>query len=113
MAVLVCVTLSPHAARLLCTLLPQILDTTSLYLNNCVLGISLFNFGLFAFAHGIISCGRRKAAEVVFLRCVLSPLCCLLTMLALGLRGDALKVMVMQGALPQAVSSFVVFKARR
>ena len=26
---------------------PQILDTTSLYLNNCVLGISLFNFGTF------------------------------------------------------------------
>jgi hypothetical protein len=124
----------------------QILDMTSMYLNNCVLGISLFNFGarlcvllscgkqaqlvaliahrcrsrarlraprragLFAYVHGIISCGYRRAAEVVVLRSIVSPVCCLCVMLIFGLRGDALKIMVMQGALPQAVSSFVVFK---
>ena len=66
--------------------------------------------GLFAYVHGIVSCGYRRAAEVVVLRSVVSPICCLLVMLMFGMRGDALKIMVMQGALPQAVSSFVVFK---
>jgi hypothetical protein len=60
--------------------------------------------------HGVVSCGYRRAAEVVALRSVLSPLCCLCTMLAFGLRGEPLRIMVLQGALPQAVSSFVVFK---
>jgi len=90
--------------------LPYILDTTSLYLQNCVLGISLFNFGLFAFCHGIISCGYQRAAVIVLMRCVVSPLCCLLVMLVFRLKGDVLKIMILQGALPQAVSSFVVFK---
>jgi hypothetical protein len=98
-----------HACGCLCAD-AQILDMTSLYLNNCVLGISLFNFGLFAYTHGIISCGYRRAAEVVFLRSVVSPICCLCVMLMFGLRGEPLKIMTMQGALPQAVSSFVVFK---
>ena len=93
--------------------LPFILDTTSLYLNNCVLGISLFDFGLFAYCHGIVSCGRRRAFEAVLLRCVASPLCCLAVMAMFGLRGDTMRVMVLQGALPQAVSSFVVFKEFR
>ncbi len=109
--------------------LPYILDTTSMYMNNCVLGISLFNFGLFAAVHGIISCGYKRAAVrdgsayrlrsvlncmrpqgVMLLRCVISPICCLLVMLMFGMRGDVLKIMILQGALPQAVSSFVVFK---
>jgi hypothetical protein len=52
--------------------------------------------------HGIVSCGRRRAVEVVALRSVLSPVCCLCVMLIFGLRGEELKIMVMQGALPQA-----------
>lgn len=35
---------------------PQILDMTSLYLNNCVLGVSLFNFG----ARPEMMGGRKK-----------------------------------------------------
>ena len=66
--------------------------------------------GLFAFVHGIISCGYRRAVETVLLRYVLSPVCCLLVGLMFGFRGDNIKVFTMQGALPQAVSSFVVFK---
>ena len=39
----------------------QIIDSVSLYLNNCVLGVSLFNFGLFCHMNGIISCSRMEA----------------------------------------------------
>lgn len=60
--------------------------------------------------HGIISCGNRRAAEAVLLRSVLSPVCCLLTGLLFRLKDDVLKIFTLQGALPQAVSSFVVFK---
>ena len=66
--------------------------------------------GLFAFVHGIISCGNRRAAEAVLLRSVVSPVCCLLVALVFGFKGETLKIFIMQGALPQAVSSFVVFK---
>ena len=93
--------------------LPYILDVTTLYLQNCVLGISLFNFGLFAYVHGIVSVPPRRALEVVLYRSVLSPVCCALTMLAFGFTGPSLKIMIMQGALPQAVSSFVIFKEFR
>ena len=65
---------------------------------------------MFAYVHGIISCGNRRAAETVLLRSVLSPVCCLLVALMFGFKGEVRKIFIMQGALPQAVSSFVVFK---
>lgn len=90
--------------------LPYILDATSLYLNNCVLGVSLFNFGLFSYLNGVVSCTPKEAVAVVVGRFLISPAINLPIMYAFGMKGETLKIMVMQAALPQAVSSFVVFK---
>jgi auxin efflux carrier family protein len=75
------------------------------------LGISLFNFGLFTYVNGMLSCGWRKLAQILFLRFVASPLCCLSVLLMFGnFSKDLMKLLVLSAAMPQALSSFVVFK---
>ena len=83
------------------------------YLGSCVLGVALFNFGLFSHMHGVVSCGRAEMAGALLARFVLPPALNLPLMYAVGLRGDALKIMVMQAALPQAIAAFVMFKEFR
>ena len=90
--------------------LPFIIDQTALYLHNCVLGVSLFNFGLFAQVNGMMPCGVRKTILIQFVRSVVCPLATLLVLLLFRFRGSELKLLVISAALPQALSSFVVFK---
>ena len=91
--------------------LHQIVDQTFLYLQNCVLGISLFNFGLFAHVNGMISCGWRKLGEILLLRFVASPFLCLAVLMMFGnFPRDDMRLLVLSAAMPQALSSFVVFK---
>lgn len=66
--------------------LPYIIDQTSLYLNNCVLGVSLFNFGLFAHLNGVVSCEPAEAGLVLLGRFVLSPLMNIPVMYFFGMR---------------------------
>lgn len=81
---------------------------------GCVLlqlGISLFNFGLFTHVNGMLSCGWLKLAQILLLRFVLSPLCCLAVLLMYGnFPREEMKLLVLSAAMPQALSSFVVFK---
>lgn len=72
--------------------------------------MSLFNFGLFAFLNGLVACEPREAALGLLGRFVLSPLINVPVMYFFKMRGELMKIMIMQAALPQAVASFVVFK---
>lgn len=90
--------------------LPFIIDQTALYLHNCVLGTSLFNFGLFTHLNGMMPCGLRKTLVIVIMRSIVCPLATLLVLLLFRVRGEELRLLVMSAALPQALSSFVVFK---
>ena len=89
----------------------QIIDQTFLYLQNTVLGISLFNFGLFSYVNGMLSCGWRKLGEILLLRFVASPFLCLAVLHMFGtFARDDMRLLVLSAAMPQALSAFVVFK---
>ena len=89
----------------------MIIDQTFLYLQNTVLGISLFNFGLFSYVNGMLSCGWRKLAEILLLRFVASPFLCLAVLHMFGtFARDDMRLLVLSAAMPQALSAFVVFK---
>lgn len=66
--------------------------------------------GLFANLNGVIACEPTEAALVLLGRFVISPLLNLPVMYLFGMKGELLKIMIIQSTLPQAVSAFVVFK---
>ena len=89
----------------------MVIDQTFLYLQNTVLGISLFNFGLFSYVNGMLSCGWRKLGEILLLRFVASPFLCLAVLHMFGtFARDDMRLLVLSAAMPQALSAFVVFK---
>ncbi|CAO2179789.1 unnamed protein product [Urochloa humidicola] len=74
-------------------------------------GMSMFGMGLFmAQQERIIACGARLAALGMALRFVFGPLATLVGAATFGLRGDVLRVAIIQAALPQSIASFVFAK---
>ncbi|XP_062196643.1 probable auxin efflux carrier component 5c [Phragmites australis] len=74
-------------------------------------GMSMFSMGLFmAQQERMIACGAALAALGMVLRFVAGPLAALVGAVALGLRGDVLRLAIIQAALPQAIASFVFAK---
>jgi auxin efflux carrier family len=58
----------------------------------------------------MMPCGLRKTLVIMLMRAVVCPLATLLVLLLFRVRGEELRLLVMSAALPQALSSFVVFK---
>ncbi|KAL6661070.1 hypothetical protein ACP70R_000454 [Stipagrostis hirtigluma subsp. patula] len=74
-------------------------------------GMSMFSMGLFmAQQEKVIACGARLAALGMALRFVAGPVATLVGAVALGLRGDVLRLAIIQAALPQSIASFVFAK---
>ncbi|KAL6843244.1 hypothetical protein ACP4OV_026957 [Aristida adscensionis] len=74
-------------------------------------GMSMFSMGLFmAQQKSLIACGGRLAALGLALRFFAGPASTLVGAVALGLRGDVLRLAIIQAALPQAIASFVFAK---
>lgn len=74
-------------------------------------GMAMFSMGLFmAQQEKIIACGAGLTVLGMVLRFVAGPLATLVGAVALGLRGDVLRLAIIQAALPQAIASFVFAK---
>uniref|UniRef100_A0A453RM85 Auxin efflux carrier component n=1 Tax=Aegilops tauschii subsp. strangulata TaxID=200361 RepID=A0A453RM85_AEGTS len=76
-------------------------------------GMSMFSMGLFmAQQERIVACGGGLAALGMVLRFVAGPLAALAGAgaVAFGLRGDVLRFVIIQAALPQSIASFVFAK---
>ncbi|KAL6900739.1 hypothetical protein ACP4OV_005415 [Aristida adscensionis] len=74
-------------------------------------GMSMFSMGLFmAQQKKVMACGARLAALGMALRFVAGPASTLVGAAALGLRGDVLRLAIIQAALPQSIASFVFAK---
>ncbi|XP_042393786.1 probable auxin efflux carrier component 5b [Zingiber officinale] len=88
--------------------MPGIIQGSVLVMANAGTGMSMFSLGLFtALQEKVIMCGLKQATLGMFLKFIAGPAAGAVGALVLQLRGDLLRVAIIQNALPQAISSFV------
>ncbi|KAK4433028.1 Auxin efflux carrier component 5 [Sesamum alatum] len=88
--------------------MPSIVDGSVMIMAKAGSGVAMFTMGLFmALQEKVIACGVRLTLYGMVLRFVSGPLTVAVGSLALGLRSNLLRIAIIQGALPQAIGSFV------
>ncbi|NP_001140977.1 Probable auxin efflux carrier component 5b [Zea mays] len=87
---------------------PSIIEGSVLVMSKTGVGLSMFSMGLFmALQEKVIVCGAWPTVLGMALRFVAGPAATAAGAVALGLRGDVLRLAVMQAALPQSITTFV------
>ncbi|CAN6204950.1 unnamed protein product [Urochloa humidicola] len=90
---------------------PSIIEGSVLVMSKTGVGLSMFSMGLFmALQEKIIVCGAGATLLGMALRFVAGPAATAAGAVALGLRGDVLRLAIIQAALPQAITTFVFAK---
>ncbi|XP_047048462.1 probable auxin efflux carrier component 5b [Lolium rigidum] len=87
--------------------IPLIIDGSIEIMSKTGLGIGMFNMGLFiGLQDKIIMTGPGLTTLGMVLRFVAAPATTMVGAILLGLRGDVLRVAIIQAALPQSVGTF-------
>lgn len=90
---------------------PSIIEGSVLIMSKTGVGLSMFSMGLFmALQDKIIVCGAGLTVLGMALRFVAGPAATAVGAFALGLRGDLLRLAIIQAALPQSITTFVFAK---
>ncbi|XP_052168487.1 probable auxin efflux carrier component 5b isoform X1 [Oryza glaberrima] len=90
---------------------PSIIEGSVLIMSKTGVGLSMFSMGLFmALQDKIIVCGAGLTVLGMALRFVAGPAATAVGAFALGLRGDFLRLAIIQAALPQSITTFVFAK---
>ncbi|XP_048137532.1 auxin efflux carrier component 2-like [Rhodamnia argentea] len=88
--------------------LPLIIEGSIQILSNTGLGMAMFSLGLFMGSQPkLIPCGYSLATLAMALRFIVGPLVAAATSAALGLRGNLLRISILQAALPEGIIPFV------
>ncbi|PIN00404.1 hypothetical protein CDL12_27093 [Handroanthus impetiginosus] len=88
--------------------IPSIVDGSIQIMAKAGSGVAMFSIGLFmALQEKVIACGMRLTIYSMALRFVGGPLTMAIGALALGLRSNVLCIVLIQAALPQAITSFI------
>ncbi|KAI3897207.1 hypothetical protein MKX03_032398 [Papaver bracteatum] len=91
--------------------MPTIIEGSVLIMSKAGIGSAMFSMGLFsALQVKILACGVRLTVFGLVLRFIAGPAAMAVGCLAVGLRGDVLRVAIVQAALPQAIVSFIYAK---
>ncbi|XP_047338146.1 probable auxin efflux carrier component 1c isoform X2 [Impatiens glandulifera] len=91
--------------------MPEIIAKSISILSDAGLGMAMFSLGLFmALQPRMISCGNSIAAFSMAVRFITGPLVMAAASIAVGLRGNLLRVAIVQAALPQGIVPFVFAK---
>ncbi|XP_040375925.1 probable auxin efflux carrier component 5a [Oryza brachyantha] len=91
--------------------LPSAFEGSVLIMSKSGTGMAMFSMGLFmAQQEKIIACGPSFAALGLVLKFALGPAAMAIGSIAVGLRGDVLRVAIIQAALPQSITSFIFAK---
>ncbi|KAL9680107.1 hypothetical protein QQ045_017984 [Rhodiola kirilowii] len=91
--------------------MPVIVDKSITILSDAGLGVAMFTLGLFmALQPNLVPCGKKWAAYSMAMRFITGPGVMAAASLIVGIRGDLLKVAIVQAALPQALVPFVFAK---
>ncbi|KQJ90909.1 probable auxin efflux carrier component 5b isoform X2 [Brachypodium distachyon] len=87
---------------------PSIIEGSVLIMSRTGVGLAMFSMGLFmALQERIVACGAGPTALGMALRFVAGPAATAAGAVALGLRGDVLRLAIIQAALPQSITTFV------
>ncbi|KAK1632109.1 hypothetical protein QYE76_006424 [Lolium multiflorum] len=87
--------------------MPTILDGSIAIMSKTGIGMGMFSMGLFiGLQDKFIVCGPGLMVLSMVLRFVAAPAATAVGALILGLRGDLLRVAILQAALPQSVATF-------
>ncbi|CAL5087479.1 unnamed protein product [Urochloa decumbens] len=90
---------------------PSIIEGSVLVMSKTGVGLAMFSMGLFmALQEKIIVCGAGPTLLGMALRFGAGPAATAAGAVALGLRGDVLRLAIIQAALPQAITTFVFAK---
>ncbi|XP_037431220.1 probable auxin efflux carrier component 5b [Triticum dicoccoides] len=88
--------------------MPSIIDGSIAIMSKTCIGMGMFSMGMFiGLQDKFIVCGLGLTALSLVLRFIVAPAATVAGALILGLRGDLLRVTILQAALPQSVATFV------
>ncbi|WOL20067.1 hypothetical protein Cni_G28869 [Canna indica] len=91
--------------------MPDIVLHSISILSDAGLGMAMFSLGLFmALQPRIIACGNSVAAFAMAVRFLTGPAVMAAVSIPVGLRGDLLRIAIVQAALPQGIVPFVFAK---
>ncbi|KAJ4889674.1 Auxin efflux carrier component 7 [Raphanus sativus] len=91
--------------------MPKIIQGSISILSDAGLGMAMFSLGLFmALQPKLIACGNSTATFAMAVRFLTGPAVMAVAAMAIGLRGDLLRVAIVQAALPQGIVPFVFAK---
>ncbi|KAG2318706.1 hypothetical protein Bca52824_011919 [Brassica carinata] len=91
--------------------MPKIIQESISILSDAGLGMAMFSLGLFmALQPKLVACGNSTATFSMAVRFLTGPAVMAIAAMAIGLRGDLLRVALVQAALPQGIVPFVFAK---
>ncbi|KAJ0266907.1 hypothetical protein HA466_0008180 [Hirschfeldia incana] len=91
--------------------MPTMMSGSISILSDAGLGMAMFSLGLFmALQPNIIACGKSAAVFAMAVRFLSGPAVIAATSTAIGLRGNLLRIAIVQAALPQGIVPFVFAK---
>ncbi|KAF8015398.1 hypothetical protein BT93_H1030 [Corymbia citriodora subsp. variegata] len=91
--------------------MPGIVRDSIQILSKAGLGTAMFNIGIFiAMQRKVIACGVKLTILGMVLRFIAGPALLIVSSLIVGLRGDVLRITIVQAALPQAITTFIFAK---
>ncbi|XAR49130.1 hypothetical protein NMG60_11032210 [Bertholletia excelsa] len=91
--------------------MPSVLEGSILIMSKAGTGTAMFSMGLFmALQEKIIACGRTLTVFGMVLKFIAGPAAMAIGAIAVGLRGDVLRVAIIQAAVPQSITSFIFAK---
>ncbi|KAK9676318.1 hypothetical protein RND81_11G068600 [Saponaria officinalis] len=91
--------------------MPKIVENSISILSDAGLGMAMFSLGLFmALQPKMIACGNTVATFSMAVRFLTGPAVMAVAAIVVGLRGDLLRIAIVQAALPQGIVPFVFAK---
>ncbi|KAL3725671.1 hypothetical protein ACJRO7_030669 [Eucalyptus globulus] len=91
--------------------MPGIVKESIEILSRAGLGTAMFNIGIFmAMQRKVIACGVKLTFVGMILRFIAGPALMTVSSFIMGLRGDVLRMAIMQAALPQSITTFIFAK---
>ncbi|KAE9597288.1 hypothetical protein Lal_00007991 [Lupinus albus] len=91
--------------------MPKIIEKSISILSDAGLGMAMFSLGLFmALQQKMIACGNSVATFAMAVRFLTGPAVMAAASIAVGLRGNLLRIAIVQAALPQGIVPFVFAK---
>ncbi|KHN40463.1 Putative auxin efflux carrier component 8 [Glycine soja] len=102
---------SRHNTRMWNLEMPSMLEGSIQIMSKAGTGTAMFSMGIFmALQEKLIACGPSMTLIGLVLKFIAGPAATAIGAIAVGLRGDVLRVVIIQAAVPQSITSFIFAK---